>query len=294
MEFKHLETLKAIIEEGSYIAASEKLGYTQSSVTQHIQQLEESLGIRLFDKIGRKMVLSEAGRRVMPYVDELIQTADKIRNIDKDDTELTGELSVACFESLLEYRLVKVIERFCAAAPKVKLIIYAYNSEMIRSSVLGGKCDLGLLFCEDKLLNGLGYNKLNTYPIVLVASKNADTSHICPDIRGSDLGARLITSEPDGVYRKVFQDYLRSNNIKTGNLLELWSITAIKKCVSEGMGITYLPQYSIEQELQDGRMKIIPCSCNEQTVQTTCIFNKNRWVSRQSELFMRLLSEENV
>ena len=63
MDLKYLETFKTIIEEGSYARAADKLGYTQSTITFQVQQLEQELSIKLFEKIGRRMQLTKAGKR---------------------------------------------------------------------------------------------------------------------------------------------------------------------------------------------------------------------------------------
>ena len=68
MELKYLQTLKAITEAGSFAAAAKRLNYTQSTVTFHIQQLEQAMHVALFEKIGRRMVLTQAGHALMPYV----------------------------------------------------------------------------------------------------------------------------------------------------------------------------------------------------------------------------------
>ena len=68
MELKHLRTFQAVVDQGSYQRAAESLNYTQSTVTAQIQQLESALGVPLFERVGRRMRLTEAGNRAMPQV----------------------------------------------------------------------------------------------------------------------------------------------------------------------------------------------------------------------------------
>lgn len=90
MEVKNLYTLKTILEEGSFQNAAVKLGYTQSTITFQIRQLEEELGVVLFEKIGRRMVLSQAGENLIPYIDETLFAFERLRNVGKELSEMTG------------------------------------------------------------------------------------------------------------------------------------------------------------------------------------------------------------
>lgn len=82
MEFKYLNTFRTIVETGSFTAAAEKLNYTQSTITFQIGQLEQELSVKLFEKIGRRMVLTKAGDHLIPYVDEVMRSMNcyDIRN----------------------------------------------------------------------------------------------------------------------------------------------------------------------------------------------------------------------
>ena len=72
MELKYLNTFRMIVEEGGFSKAAERLNYTQSTITFQIGQLERELSVRLFEKIGRRMILTKAGEDLLPYVDEVL------------------------------------------------------------------------------------------------------------------------------------------------------------------------------------------------------------------------------
>ena len=82
MDLKYLETFKTIIEEGSYARAADKLGYTQSTITFQVQQLEQELSIKLFEKIGRRMQLTKAGETLIPYVEETLLSFTKMQSLE--------------------------------------------------------------------------------------------------------------------------------------------------------------------------------------------------------------------
>ena len=84
MEIKNLYTLKTILEEGSFANAANRLSYTQSTITFQMRQLEEELGVTLFEKIGRRMVFTQDGMRVLPYVNETIEAYERLQNVGRD------------------------------------------------------------------------------------------------------------------------------------------------------------------------------------------------------------------
>ena len=129
MDLRRFITFKTVVEEGSFLRASQKLCCTQSTVTFHIQQLEQELAIPLFEKIGRRMCLTAAGKNVLPHVYDLTKVMASIRQAARQDDEPGGELRVATGETLLAYKMPPVLQRFKQRAPKSLRSVYA-QSEM--------------------------------------------------------------------------------------------------------------------------------------------------------------------
>ena len=112
MELKNLRTFQAVVDQGSYQRAAERLGYAQSTITVQIQQLEEELGVPLFERLGRRMVLTEAGERILPQARELLLGAERLLESGREDGVLSGILRVDMAETLLCYK-----PRPCTAHP---------------------------------------------------------------------------------------------------------------------------------------------------------------------------------
>ncbi|MBC9891360.1 LysR family transcriptional regulator, partial [Salmonella enterica subsp. enterica serovar Panama] len=99
MDLRRFITLKTVVEEGSFLRASQKLCCTQSTVTFHIQQLEREFSLQLFEKIGRRMCLTNEGKKLMPHIHELTRVMESIREAARQDAEPGGELRVATGET---------------------------------------------------------------------------------------------------------------------------------------------------------------------------------------------------
>ncbi|MEH7275824.1 LysR family transcriptional regulator [Neobacillus vireti] len=95
MEIRHFVTFNKVIEMGSFTQAAEHLGYSQSTVTSHIQALEEYLGAPLFDRLGRKVKFTEIGKKLLPYTQEILDTYGKIESITSDEKDIRGTLKIA-------------------------------------------------------------------------------------------------------------------------------------------------------------------------------------------------------
>ena len=99
MDLKYLNTFKTIVREGSFSKAAEKLNYTQSTITFKIDQLERDLSAQLFEKVGRNMILTKAGENLIPYVDEVLDSVDKLHNFEEDMKKCSGDLKVGIAET---------------------------------------------------------------------------------------------------------------------------------------------------------------------------------------------------
>lgn len=291
MDIRHFKTFKSIIEEGSFSNAASKIGYTQSTVTSQIQQLEQELSIKLFEKIGRNMVLTPLGKELIAYTDELLETVKKIESIGKNDNIPRGELKVAIADSLMSYKLKDVLGLFKQKAPNVSISIVSLNCFAINDMLVKGEVDIGLLYDVGTHKVNLTSFQLTQFPLALVCSPLFEHDKIDFSTSNQVIDTSLIINEPNCIYRKIFETYLSSNNITLNNTIELWSIEAIKNCVSSNLGISFLPRFVIENELKNNKLKEIKASCSDSEITAICSYHKNKWISPAMSLFMQIVRE---
>ena len=169
MDLRRFITLKTVVEEGSFLRASQKLCCTQSTVTFHIQQLEQEFSVQLFEKIGRRMCLTREGKKLLPHIYELTRVMDTLREAAKKESDPDGELRVVSGETLLSYRMPQVLQRFRQRAPKVRLSLQSLNCYVIRDALLNDEADVGVFYRvgNDDALNR---RELGEQSLVLVAS----------------------------------------------------------------------------------------------------------------------------
>ncbi|GDQ19033.1 LysR family transcriptional regulator [Escherichia coli] len=277
MDLRRFITLKTVVEEGSFLRASQKLCCTQSTVTFHIQQLEQEFSVQLFEKIGRRMCLT----RVM----------DTLREAAKKESDPDGELRVVSGETLLSYRMPQVLQRFRQRAPKVRLSLQSLNCYVIRDALLNDEADVGVFYRvgNDDALNR---RELGEQSLVLVASPQiADVDFTEP---GRHNACSFIINEPQCVFRQIFESTLRQRRITVENTIELLSIESIKRCVAANIGVSYLPRFAVEKELESGELIELPFGEQSQTITAMCAHHAGKAVSPAMHTFIQCVEESFV
>lgn len=291
MNTKSLVTLKTILEVGSFQKAADTLGYTQSTVTFQIKQLEEELALKLFEKIGRHMELTQAGKDIMPYIDMILQGAEQIGNYGKSLSEISGTLKLAIPDSILIYNMQPFMQAFTHEAPNVQLVVNSIQSGEINQSIVDGTADIGINCEKDSYPDSVIHKKLGKYKAVLVASPFASNNlldFITPHQRKP---FSLICNEPDGYYQLDMDKYLSEKDILLNPPMKVQSIEAVKRCVMNNLGIAVVPTYSIGEELKNGSLMPIKTELDEKTYDSFYIYHKNKWISPQMELALDLLKK---
>ncbi len=291
MNTRSFVTFKTILETGSFQKAANKLNYTQSTITFQIKQLEDELALKLFEKIGRKMVLTQAGRDILPYVDTILQGVEQIENYGKSLSEITGSLKIAIPDSILIYQMQPFIQAFLHEAPGVQLIIHSLQSGEVNQSVLNGTDDIGVNCEKFSYPESIVHKKLGTYNALLIAApytKSSLLDFITPNQRKP---FSLICNEPDGYYQLDMDQYLAKKDIIVYPYMKVQSIEGVKQCVMNHLGMAVVPAYSVVNELKNGSLIQAKTELDEKIYHSVYLYHKNKWISPQMELAFELLKK---
>ncbi|WP_045516295.1 LysR family transcriptional regulator [Neobacillus niacini] len=278
MEIRHFVTFNKVIEMGSFTQAAEHLGYTQSTVSSHIQALEEHLGGPLFDRLGRKVRLTEIGKKLLPYTQEILDTYGKIESITSEEEDIRGTLKIAAPESLTVYRLEPILREYRKKFPQVNIRLSNASCGDNKKAIVDGSADVAFVMLPQFEDSDLVIHPLMNEPIVLVGSPDCSLNSLPKNYKNQKLSECLITNEKEGSYRRIFEEFLRDRGIVPSNIMELWSIEAIKRSVMSGLGIAYLPLMTVQDEIKEGKLKIIPCEADFKQIYSQVVYHKNKWV----------------
>jgi DNA-binding transcriptional LysR family regulator len=245
VELRHIQTFQAIVHEGSFLRAAEKLMYAQSTITLHIQQLEAELGVKLFIRQGKKVQLTEAGRSLQEQADSLVARATALQetmfNLVAGEA---GHVRVGVIEPTASFRLPQILVPFCQERPRIQLTIEVGGTRAISQRVASGELDIGICSLPEAHL-GLDFEPLFTEKMVLLLPQSHPLADQ-PTIGIHDLaGQRLLFNERGSAYREVIESTLQRHKQKPYSGLEIGSLETITHAVQHGLGLALLPRVAV-------------------------------------------------
>jgi DNA-binding transcriptional LysR family regulator len=296
VELRQVETFRAVAEELSFSRAAHRLGYVQSSVSAQVAALEQELGAPLFDRLGRKIALTDAGRVMLRYSGRLLDLAEEAREAVADagvgSGEVTGTLTVSAPETLLTYRLPRLLALFHERHPKVRLSVRPSAVGRLvgsmRRSVEEGGVDVAFILDGPVKVSGLSVEPLLEESVsVIVPTAHALASSTAvspPDLSGETV---LLPEAPESgcAYRGQFERQLGAAGVVPREKMEFQSIEAVKQCVAAGMGISVLPSVAVNAELGDGRLAALQWE-GPFEVLTQMVWYEARWKSPAIRAFL--------
>ena len=286
-----LRILKAIAEQGSFKKAADILYVTQPAVSLQIQNLEKQLEITIFDRGGRKALLTEAGQLLLDYCQRILNQCDEACKAVEDLNSLKGgTLVIGASQTTGTYLMPRMIGLFRQTYPDVSVQLQVHSTRRTGWSVANGQIDLAIIGGQlpsdlENLLNIVPYA---TDELALVLPTKHKLSRE-KELTKEDLyKLNFVTLDSQSTTRKVVDKLLKDSGLDIQRLkieMELNSLEAIKNAVQSGLGAAFLPVVSIERELSSGSIHKPYMSDLSVKRQLKLITNPSRYTSKASEAF---------
>ena len=253
-----LKVFCAVADTGSFSKASKMVNLTQPAVSLQIQALEESYETALFERSGKNITLTPAGKLLYQYAKDILNLYS---SVEKEINNLTGlskgSLQIGASSTIGNYLLPTVIIAFKKKYPKIDVNLFVSNTKGIIELLNAGRIDIGLVE-GDVPKQSLDVEKLLEDELVLimppdhlwVKRKNISVSEL--------LTQPVILREDGSGTRQMIEKHLMANKISPNNLrmsLVLGSTEAIKSAVEHGMGVSILSNWTVKKEVQFGTIK---------------------------------------
>ena len=278
MEIKLLKTFLAVAKNSGFSRAAEKTGFVQSSVSTQIRLLEEELGVRLFERLGRKTHLTAEGRRLLSYAGKIVALESEAREMLSGAHKPSGTLRIGTIETLCITYLPPMLQEYRMRYPEVELILRLTTATELCEWVVENEIDVAFLIDRPIVSEMLTVETLFDEPIALLASPEGRRNWekpVCPkDLDGADL---ILTES--GSYRTIFEDILAGEDARPGSIVDCESIEAIKKLVVSGLGITLLPRIVAREALQSGQLIELQWDGPDIGVKSQIVHHKHKWLS---------------
>ncbi|MFY0517806.1 LysR family transcriptional regulator [Lysinibacillus sp. UGB7] len=291
MELRQLKTFHTLATTLNFTRAAEVQNYVPSTVTMQMKSLEEELGVKLVDRLGKKVALTDAGRSFLGYVDHILCELEEAQHAVKQSGEMTGTLTISADETLCTYRLPAVLRRFRLRYPGVRLMFRPLSKPNLKQSLREGSADI--IFMLDELKGGAGIcgeKVRDELFYLLVAPEHPLASQT--DLTIEDFnGETFLLTEQGCSYRMFFERSLSQMAMGSITELEFNSAEAIKQCAKIGMGIAILPEMAVTGELNRGELVPLPWDLTAVSFATQMFWHEEKWMSPAIEAFLDLTRE---
>ncbi|MFE4714232.1 LysR family transcriptional regulator [Paenibacillus sp. NPDC056722] len=288
MELRQLKTFHTLASTLNFSRAAEVQNYVPSTVTMQMKALEEELGVKLVDRLGKKVILTDAGRRFLGYVVNILRELEEAEQVVRQSGEMTGTLVIGADETLCTYRLPDVLRRFRLRYPGVRLMFRALSDDNLKQSLREGDADIIFMLDEDKGETGFCGEKLLDESFYVLAAPDhplaARTTLTVEDFKGET----FLQTEKGCSYRTFFERSLSQKGMRGVTELEFNSAEAIKQCAKIGMGIAILPEMAVVEEMNRGELVPLAWDLTAVSFATRMFWHEEKWISPAIEAFINL------
>lgn len=287
MDIKNLITFIHVAELNSFTKAAEKLGFSQSTVSFQIKQLEAELDSQLFERINHTVALTEKGREVLRYAHQIHKLTQEMKENMQEEGKLVGHVRLAMADSLCDSLLSENFAVFREEHPGITLKIIAAGTEEMFRLINHNEVD-AILTLDNHIYNT---------EYVIVREEKVGMHFVAG--AGHPLGSREVLSVRELVrqpfiltqkgmsYRRLMDERLAGMSLEVQPVLEVGSTELICSLVEQGAGISFLPDYVTEKKVMKGKLVYLKVDAFEVEIWKQLLYHRDKWVSPQMEAVLR-------
>jgi len=291
MEFRNLKTFVRVSELRSFSAAAKELGYSQSAISMQINQLEEELGTRLFDRVGRSIALTEQGGRFFGHAQNILRMAENACRDLMNTQTISGQLRMTMPQSLCMGTFPDVVRRYHEKYPDVQIIAsVATTTEMFRALAQN---DVDLVYTLDTPIFRPDAVVALSEPVqvVFVAPKDHPLAQKVHVTLEECVPYPFILTEAGMSYRSHLEAALAEKNLEIQPFLEIGTPEVIARMVANGMGLSLLPEFVVNEYIQRGKIVKLEVEGFSAELWRQLVYHKGKWISPAMQAMIDLLKE---
>lgn len=291
MTIIQMETFLSIEKTGSFSGAANELGYAQSTVTMQMKQLEDELGCLLFDRLGKKVVLTAEGERLLVYARKLLEIEREIRLTVPEGEEPAGVLRLGISESLCYNRLPFILMEYKKAYPRVTIeihfIMHDTFPQMLKNGTLDIVYTLNPLIESDELK--LLYRQDET--LGFYASKDHKLSKKESISEKDLLDESLLLTSHRCSFRAMLLSSLERQGITPKIALETTNKSILKQFAQNGLGVAFIPDMVAQDELKDGSLIRLNWKGDDFPICSQVFVHKDKHISPAINAFVEMVKK---
>lgn len=289
MNMNQLKIFHAVAGLLNFTRAAEELHLTQPGISKHVKALEEYYGTPLFDRLGKRVVLTQAGEILLKTTTSLFTLLDESKARIDDLTGLTGgKLTIGGSATIATYILPKMLMHFRKVAPAVEITVDTAFSRQIVDKVLDNILELGFVghYQPDARL---AVHVFMRDRMALVVSPHHPWATRKSPVCLTELADQMfmLSKKGSGTWR-FLSDMFNSSGIVLKNTMELGTTEGLKQAVAAGLGISIISKHVLSGELTNGMLIEIPLDCEGLERELLLVYHKDRYLSQAARTFIAL------
>ena len=290
MDTNVLKTFVAVCEYSGFSAAAEKLGYTQSTVSSQIKQLESELNTVLFDRFYHRISLTSDGITVLQHAREILESHEKMLEDLRTLETIEGNIRLAMSSSVCNRFFKDDFLEFRKHFPNIHLVVVESGTEQMFDKLRKNETDL--VFTLDRHIYDSDFiicaeQEEQVHFIAAADNPVADCSWKLSEISQNE----FVLTEQAMSYRKILNETLASQSLEIRPVLEIGNPLQICELVKNSSLLSFLPDFISEKYVKDGQIKRLDVAGCPVTVWTQLLLHKNKWRSPAINVFIEFYKE---
>lgn len=289
MDLKNLTTFIHVAELGSFTKASQVLGFSQSTISFQIRQLEEELEYPLFERINRTVVMTDKGREVLAYAHQIRKLTAELKHNINEDGSIGGNVRFAMADSLCNSLLGEHYHVFREEHPGITLkIVTAGTEEMFR---LMDHNEVDAMLTLESHIYNTEYIIVREEPVQVHFVAAADSAIADCVALEKLVKAPFILTEKGMSYRRMLEEQLAQRSLEILPVLEVGNPHLICDLVQQGIGISFLPDFVTEKAKAEGKIRYLNVPGVEVTIWKQLLHHRDKWISPQIASVLQYCSQ---
>lgn len=288
MELRNIESFLSIVQHKTFSKAAEEMGYAQSTITMQIQQLEEELNAKLFDRIGRSVYLTDFGENFLILAREMYNLSLEMKYLNSEPKMIHGTLRIGTIESFLLSKMGEVFIKFAENYPNITLDIRTGSTMELQDELSKNNFDIIFGIENEIFQNKFEKIKFKTIEMSFMTrfSKNQKKMTL------KEMKDKLfILTENESYYNQKLMQIINKRNLKIKKIIHIQNISAILNIIKENDAISFLPSYVATRYIKDNEISIIDTDLEKLTVKVSGYVNKEKWKTPYLINFIELIEE---
>jgi DNA-binding transcriptional LysR family regulator len=292
MDVRDLQVFLSVARHLNYTRAAEEVNLSQPSVSVRMRQLERDLGSKLFEQLGKKIALTEAGKLLVPYAGKVISAMDDARNaMDELQGLERGSLRVGASTTPGMYLIPKTIAHFKRCYPKIDVHLTVKDTRQIEEGVIQNEFDFGFVggHLTGDEVNVVSWINDELVLIVPLGHRLAGRRLIKPHDLSRE---QFVFREQGSASRAVVAAHLRKAQIEAEAVMEMANPESVKKAVQNGLGIAFISAFAVESELKAKTLLTVKVQTLQIHRELKIVYRKDKHLSPAARAFLEASQTE--